>query len=240
MISNLSLYEKSLLMAEISSLAYTDNADFKPLGFDSKAICVNDTYAYLIWDDYDLIVACRGTNLSHVSDILADLQVNLVKCPDTQGRVHDGFTNKAQNIWPEIYKEINNHRNKRLWCTGHSSGAALSTIISIRCYNENLTIKPVLFTFGSPKVGDETFVNYAYSLMLIHYRWVNCTDIVAENPLLPYIHHGVELYFDAYGKLAKLSVFKGWHDKLIGYLKNINPVSYHAIEKYIENLEKLV
>jgi len=72
--------------------------------------------------------------------------------------------------------------------TGHSLGAALATYYAAENALVHKVQNPALYTFASPKVGDQTFVDAFNRLCLTSWRVVNKQDIV---PLLPplFSHH---------------------------------------------------
>ena len=126
-----------------------------------------------------------------------------------------------------------------------SLGGALATICGGRCVLSYLKMEPSgVYTFGSPRVGCRRYVNH---VPLLHYRWVNNTDIVTRVPpvLLGYRHSGTEQYLDRHGRLRDL---KGWRktgDKLKGFFKElmnfrIDHLGDHGIVAYIDTIFKLV
>ena len=68
----------------------------------------NGAQAYGIrFEDY-VILAFRGTEPTQFSDIKADLRAFHVKNELGIGRVHKGFKNQVNHLWPEIEKSLNN------------------------------------------------------------------------------------------------------------------------------------
>lgn len=243
MISDLSLNKQSLLMAKFSSLAYTDNASFE--GYDSKFLDKEGTQAYFLYDKNDIIIVCRGTQPTQFSDIASDVKFALVPSSCKIGLVHRGFKHSVDLIWDDLSKLLKKYgSNRRVWCTGHSLGAAMATLITTRCCRTEGIKNPVLFTFGSPRVGNGEYVGFMQGLDIEHYRWVNNEDIVTRNPIGRYKHHGELHYFDHNGNLSVLNWWQTTKDRLKGFWTGIkkgkiNFFVNHEIGNYIKNLEKL-
>ncbi len=136
-------------------------------------------------------------------------------------RVHPGFYGALFVIWEDLLKEIKKPQSakKKILLTGHSLGAGVATLAAFKLAGEQVEFmeqqgagqgpqkiwsRPtlhLLYTFGSPKVGNETFVsllNYLmeqqkadsivvgpddYLVQKTHYaRFVHDNDIVARIP----------------------------------------------------------
>jgi triacylglycerol lipase len=238
-------YEQALLMAKFSALAYNDNQSFKEYGYDSIFLTKDGTQAYFLWDINNIIIICRGTEPSEWSDIKADVKLELVPSLDSYGEVHKGFRQSVDNIWLDLLILFKKYgKNRKVWCTGHSLGAAMATLIATRCHQINGLPNPILYTFGSPKVGNKVYIDHMNSLNIEHYRFVNNADIVTRNPLYPYHHHGKLYYFDHNGKLANMSKWQTAKDRVKGFFVGIkkgkiNFFVNHFMDNYISNLELL-
>jgi Lipase (class 3) len=120
-------------------------------------------------------------------DILADISF----LPELTGNgfVHSGFQKArlSAGVWDEARPYVGNIPGTQLILfTGHSLGAALATITR-RTYRDSKGRQNALYTFGSPRVGDELIFcpNYPAS----DYRIVNESDVVPHVPTPPLYGH---------------------------------------------------
>jgi triacylglycerol lipase len=199
-------------LIEASTLAYSEEEfareKFVQAGLtEVKFFSGSGTQCYVTSNEDFVIVAFRGTEIrlrkgrtdfqNIVADIMTDSDILLV--PSGQGgKVHEGFKKALDEVWEErglrqyICSKDNGHRT--IWFTGHSLGAALATLAADRYGNVR-----GLYTFGSPRVGDEPFKNDFY---INTYRIVNNNDIVARVPPEGlYRHVGNLKYIDENGIL---------------------------------------
>lgn len=144
--------------------------------------------------------------------------------------------------------------NRPLFITGHSLGAALATLAAVHtqyagcvrltgtridasqqpvtglqaaltCRGDNYRPVSALYTFGSPRIGDETFGALAGTIgvaPLRNFRYTNARDVVPSLPYFGYWHptergdeHAAEIHLDG-------------------------PATGHGIANYIANLESRI
>ena len=241
-ISELSLLQQSLLFAEIARIAY-----FRPdivweavsaVGFEEYQFIDRDgAQAYVIANQHDCVVACRGTEPHEWNDIKADVNA-LTVLVENAGRVHRGFKREVDDLWPKLETALRDNE-RPLWFTGHSLGGAMATICAGRCKLSEIPSNPEgLFTFGSPRVGNNRFINF---VKIPHYRWVNNNDIVARVPptWMGYSHSGRELYINAFGKLRKYTPWRRARDRWYGFMLSlrkwqVDHLADHSMVKYVE------
>lgn len=247
-IEEMSLLERSLLFAELSDIAY--------LAEESAATIVDDialketlffdhsgAQAYIFKTPFDCVVACRGTEPSDFNDIKADLNAWTV-LSETVGKVHRGFKEEVDDLWPTIEKALKVN-DKTLYFTGHSLGGAMATICASRCYLSEIPSMPKeLFTYGSPRVGNKTYVSH---VDLKHYRWVNNNDVVCRVPPVwaGYRHTGDQMYLNAYGKLRPMTKRQRAKDRWRGAWMGVKKGSFdhfadHMQQRYIENIANAI
>ena len=201
MISELNILSQSAFFAKLSNYVYNDLA-FMRTTYDQYAVKYyshEGSDVYTLEDDNDFIIACRGTEVKQLSDIQADLSIS--KTQADHGKLHIGFNHYVDKVWADIAMNVLNAKNKKIWVTGHSLGAAMATIMAYRFATyEGCSTPEALFTYGSPRVGDRTFINYFNTLPFAHHRWVNDGDIITKIPLTPFFYHcGIMHHIDASG-----------------------------------------
>lgn len=241
--------EQAYLFARLSRLAYKDldqvEEEFAQLGFNARFFDINGSQAYLLTNAHDLVVVCRGTQPTEFTDIAADLDARMVPSSTGIGHVHSGFKRSVDNIWPELENQLREYgKTKTIWCTGHSLGAAMATLLAYRLQRTEDCPNPgALFTYGSPRVGNKKYVQQIQSIGLLHFRFVNNADIVARVPVWPYRHFGGHYYMNHWGNLrapTNWQVIKDvWRGFVVGLgRREINFFSNHSIDRYENNLLK--
>jgi triacylglycerol lipase len=241
--------EQAWLFARISEIAYLDPRDgvnaFAELGFDATFIDRNGSEAYWLKNDEDLVIACRGTEPTEFADIASDLAAIPVKSSTGIGKNHLGFKTSVDHIWHDLEELANDYgKTRTVWCTGHSLGAAMATIVAYRLQRtEDCPNPQALFTYGSPCVGDKKYIKGITDTGVLHFRFVNNADIVARVPLWPFYHFGGMFYMNHYGNLRAPTAWQVTKDVWRGFLvglkrKEINFFTNHSITRYAEILER--
>ena len=149
-------------MAKLAEAAYLDEGEavqqlyFKMGYLGSKFFEVDGAQCYAVWNRSEYVLCFRGTEPTEIGDVLADLNARPVQS-QTDGWVHAGFRGELDKLWPQIKDHHVKHKDKRFYITGHSLGAAMATIACSRF--ENAVKVWELYTFGSPRVGTQSFVD---------------------------------------------------------------------------------
>jgi predicted lipase len=147
-----------------------------------------------------ITIVFRGTDgfLDCLYDIL------IIKTNIGNGvKIHKGFYNQLFNggvfnkLKILIQNQLYEHPGWDIYITGHSLGAALSTISSYLLAKEFPNTKFHVITFASPKVGNYKFQQEYQSIKnLTCYRICYNKDCVTAFPTLWYYHVGHNLWFD--------------------------------------------
>jgi triacylglycerol lipase len=240
-VGEMSILKRSLLMAELSMIAYNDHDEARracqAIGFHDVTFFDRDgSQAYRVRNEHDCIVACRGTEPHEWNDIQADANAFSVVA-ETVGRVHRGFRREVDDLWPMLETALA-ESELPTWFCGHSLGGAMATICAYRCFVSPIRCNPTgLYTFGSPRVGDRRYVRF---VKVKHYRFVNNNDIVTRVPpaWMGYRHEGIEMYIDHRGRIRELSREGKRLDRIRGFLQalrrfRLDHFDDHSIHHYI-------
>lgn len=245
-IDELPLLKQALLFAELAKLSYQPpNIVWEAtseIGVEHYEFFDRDgAQAYILANQHDCVVVCRGTEPNEWNDIKADANAVSVLA-ETAGKVHRGFKKEVDDLWPRLEHSLKDNK-KPLWFAGHSLGGAMATICAGRCKLAEIASNPEgLFTYGSPRVGNKRYINF---VRLNHYRFVNNNDVVCRVPpsLLGYRHCGRELYFDAKGRLRDYKSWQRFRDRWHGFFLSLRKgqldhLSDHSMVRYIEYIKQ--
>lgn len=158
---SLDLLESAAHMARLAEIGYGHD----PTGLSGQ---VSDSYplcrllpldaGFVVANSRRIVVVFSGT--TDAFDWIINLDCKLVE--GSGGRVHAGFAHFLQCLWSPLLDGIERLRmgQRELIFVGHSRGGALATLATAalrRTCAESIQV----FTFGSPRVGDEQFsINY--------------------------------------------------------------------------------
>lgn len=141
------------LCLELSSIAYDDDPEPRLLGLGMDLVNrydVDGTQAFLAERKGILHLSWTGTN-EHF-DFWRDVAYIKTDFPGG-GRVHRGFYDYFDSAAGEIRKDLEGIKGKPLIVDGHSLGGP-PALMSAVMFRAN-----VVYTFGSPRAGNEDFVN---------------------------------------------------------------------------------
>ena len=193
-------------LAEASTLVYADEAYVEQKFSEARLRRIkffnrNGSQCFIASNNRFAIVAFRGSEIWKRNDrfdpsqMISDFRTNIdIRLSEwiRGGRVHSGFKAALNDVWDEMLPEIENLKSQglKIWITGHSLGAALATLAADRLQDVQ-----GLYTFGSPRVGDQGFQE---RFRPNAFRLVNGNDIVASvPPENPYHHVGVLKFIDS-------------------------------------------
>ena len=247
MISQMTFAERSLLFAKLSGIAYQPEEQARAaaleLGFtETEFYDKSGAQSYRFMNQDDIVIACRGTEPTQLNDISADLKAIKVAA-ETIGRVHMGFKSEVDELWPMVKEDlVAVGKTRTAWFTGHSLGAAMTTIMANRCHCDT-TMPDIaeVYTYGSPRVGNNSYV---CTFPVIHHRWVNNNDIVCRVPLaiMGYKHDGTMHYLNTWGNVRNPTGLQMFKDRMRGMWRGlkqgkIDNFGDHSITEYIKHLE---
>ena len=139
-------------------------------------------------EGYD-VVAFRGTEATHIQDVMTDLNTFSTRLssyfdfitPENDLTAHSGFVKAVSSVYEDVKANI---RNNIYDSTGHSMGSAEAQIFAY-VYLIDTGIRPRhLITFGSPRWCIETAdtPTSRYNEALDHLRVMNSNDVVSYLP----------------------------------------------------------
>jgi acetyl esterase/lipase len=164
------------------------------------------------------VVALRGTQ--SIGNALTDANTVLVEHPDYPGRVHGGFSDAADDVYPAVRALLQIMAGTRpILVTGHSLGGAMATLVSHRLAQDGFDVAAV-YTYGSPRPSDQRFAD-AYNMP--NYRHVHDNDLVPHLPLRwCYKHVGDLKFFTRDGQLIQENdVWESKKRELVGHAKQV-------------------
>ena len=237
-------------LIEAATLSYAEEEYarglFQKAGFfEVRYFTDKSTQCYVVSNKKFLVVAFRGTESRKrkdkddirdiVKDIKADADIRLVDS-GKKGKVHRGFSDALDEVWQDLHVYVKGLQNegRTVWITGHSLGAALATLAAYRYEDVQ-----GLYTFGSPRVGNEDFVK---DFCVTAYRFENNNDIVCKVP--PplsglYAHAGKLKYIDIRGKIHDdISHWKRWKNAVEGRFKNAMSILGHGFQGLVPDAIK--
>ncbi|WDG78153.1 lipase family protein [Pseudomonas chlororaphis] len=140
-----------------------------------------DTQAFITHNDKLVLIAVRGTN-EKIADGLRDADALQVPFVEGVGQVHRGFYDAALKVYDLATSYLDKfYTGQKLIICGHSLGGAVTLLLSeLLRRQKKYRADIVLYTYGSPRAADATFVKGAADL--VHYRMVNHNDPVPSVP----------------------------------------------------------
>ena len=230
--------------------------------------CGRDSQMYVCEYKKTLTVVFRGTEslrdvLTDLNAIRVDMDIPFIK-EHEKPRIHWGFYNQFNELKPELdtviedyIKKNNSNSNENtindeniineetnIIFTGHSLGGALATIAATYYSFKYNTTNISCITFGSPRVGDDYFVDLFEKGVQNSYRFVNDNDPVPCIPTAWRFKHVpgcIWLYQDQV--MNEITAWRGWRFfknyflSFVGY--GYDAVKDHSCEEYLRDLNHI-
>ena len=141
-----------------------------------------------------------------------------------------------ENIKNDLLELLNENPEYSIFITGHSLGAALSTLFGYEL-SRDIENEVTVVSFASPRVGNPAFRReFDNKKNLTHYRISNDRDVITAAPMINFQHVGTNIslsdekyevfYNYAYNPWWKFSLFHCWK------------VSDHYMDVYYNRLLK--
>lgn len=147
-----------------------------------------------------IVFSFRGATPSAGRNWITDLNAQRMPYPGLRGAtVHKGFYNSYLSIARQVNLAakslLANCQGCHIYVTGHSLGGAIATLAAADLFA--LTPDLTLYTFGSPRVGDQAFATYFDKIVPDTYRIVHNKDLVAHIPqrFLGFRHVSREVWY---------------------------------------------
>lgn len=152
----------------------------------------------IVWSYNDILfIAFRGTNqiqewaqdFSYSQNVftqskkepdMSQQKAMFLRNIENPPMIHRGFLEVYFNFRDKLLEKINDLKPTQIIITGHSLGAAISTICALDL--KLLNYNTIAYNFASPRVGDINLSNLIITKKIPIYRMVNTLDIV---PTLP-------------------------------------------------------
>lgn len=192
----------AILMADFAHLAYTRPVYIQqqleewgyPIFHWVEDAEDTDTQVFITQKDNVAVICFRGT--SSGTDALIDVWIFKKRAFGGTGKVHGGFKNALDSVWPRIETVIDGLEGvEKIFLAGHSLGAALAQLCAYRVALKNPSLVAGVYVYGSPRVANWEFKE-AYNNLLGEktYLHINNRDAVPKVPpnFLGFHHLGLE------------------------------------------------
>ncbi|ATW25440.1 lipase family protein [Candidatus Formimonas warabiya] len=191
--------EDAILLAAMchqSNLLFEERELILPKGFKLRyIICAlagveepeAEVFGFMAESQDNIIMAFRGTD--SFKDNESDQDLYQVPYPFVRnaGKTHRGFTCIYQSARDQLIRElIKLPKTKRLLITGYSLGAALAVLAALDIAVNTGFQHPIVYTYGSPRVGDPDFACRFNQTVKNSIRIFNVHDVIPTIPAQAY------------------------------------------------------
>jgi predicted lipase len=175
-----------------------------------------------------IYVAFRGSeSIKNWVDNLDAILTSYPLCNKCE--VHKGFYSAEQDSLTNVLSVVKDLKSKypsySVLVTGHSLGAALATLTILDM--QKAGISPLrLFNFGSPRIGNDEFAEYASGILSDHSRVTHHKDMVVHTPMHErFTHINGEFYQP--GDAVELKTCSGYEDSDCSYQWHLTNIDDH-------------
>ena len=224
-----------------AAAAYQEEADIRRTFTDTVKVATTgeDIQYFVERNATQQVVSIRGT--ANLDNAFEDAEYAESENPQLDIYVHRGFDKAATQLYRELVSELD--KAKPLILTGHSLGAAISTLLMMYLHHDGFSLGPSI-NFGQPKITNRHGADKYSFLPLL--RVVDENDVV---PLVPpndlidaihggYQHLGPELMLLA-GEYYVYEDTRAIRDSSIdAFWRNLGEtsVSAHFMAHYLKNI----
>lgn len=143
---------------------------------------------------YDKIMVFSGTQ--RLKDILDDINIFPRKWPRQENQiVHGGFALRTERLMYKMHDFI--EKNDNFILGGHSLGGGCAILCASELKRIGKNVKAV-YTFGSPKLASDKFINYYKKQDLWNktFNYVTPNDIIVNLPFYKHVGRTIILDFE--------------------------------------------
>lgn len=187
-----------------------------------------DFQGFVCRDDNNIIIVIRGSD--SVTDWFANMQAVYDPGPLSKTNAHEGFQDALFPAVIAMTAAIKSLQDKgqKIWMTGHSLGGAQTSLYAGMLIENGFSIYG-LYTFASPRPGDEPFAKALNKAITgPHFRVVNSGDLVPHVPPEPLFSHPGSRKILKYNKVE--STPKSWMAERIAALKKFVAMTGNAFD----------
>jgi len=226
-----------------SEVTYCDPAHYLSrnyVGYTSSFVPVakiedasKSTYGYIGYQPNieTIFVTFRGSE--DIQNWVTNLEATLTSYPLCSGcQVHKGFYEAEQAVFPNILAQVKSLKSKypnySVIATGHSLGAALASLTAFDLVSNGVS-GVQLYDYGSPRVGNTAFADWASKGSVPVTRCTHYKDMVPHTPMHErFTHMAGEIYEDlkSGGPLYDCS---GEEDPKCSYQWSITSIEDHLL-----------
>ncbi len=191
--------EDAILLAGMcyqSYLLYETGKLVRPKGFEIthtiRAVAgvtqpAEEVFGFIAESENKLVVAFRGTASAADAESGQDFFQVFFPYIEDGGKTHRGSTAIYQSARNRLIRELATFSmQKKLYITGHSLGASLATLCAIDLAVNTKFKNPIVYTYGSGRVGDPAFAARFNKAVKHSFRIFNVHDPVPTYPNCEY------------------------------------------------------